>query len=58
VEWWERLGGFAMGISDSPALAVDMSLHGPQSDFGYTLTALMNRTTAPLDTYPPDELGG
>jgi hypothetical protein len=54
--WWDRLGAYAQGLNDFPAVAVDLTTKGPRSDFGYTLMNLMNDSATPIDVYPPDEM--
>lgn len=54
MEWFDRLGGMYQFLNDTPALAKDMALHGPQTDLGYSLAYAMQNTSAPIDVYPAD----
>jgi hypothetical protein len=39
----------------APALAVDMAMNGPNSDFvGYDLAYGLQATASPIDVYPTD----
>lgn len=50
--WWNQLSAYAMFLGDTPALAADMALRGPEGDHGFYLANSMQRTAAPLDVYP------
>lgn len=54
MEFWNRIGAMYQFLNDTPALAKDMALKGPQSDFGYTLAYALQNTQAPIDVYPSD----
>lgn len=54
MEWFDRLGAMYQFLNDTPALAHDMTVRGPQNDFGYTLAYAMQNTSAPIDVYPAD----
>lgn len=54
MDWWDNVGGMYQFFSDTPALAVDMALKGPQTDFGYTLAYGLQNTPVSLDVYPSD----
>lgn len=60
MEWFERLGAMYQFLNDTPALAKDMALHGPQTDLGYSLAYSLQGTSAPIDVYPADSqtMGG
>lgn len=54
MDWWDRVGAMYQFLNDTPALAKDMALKGPQSDFAYTLAYALQNTGAPIDVYPAD----
>lgn len=54
MEWFDRLGAMYQFLNDTPALAKDMALHGPQNDLVYSLAYAMQNTIAPIDVYPAD----
>lgn len=60
MEWWNRLGGMYQFFNDTPALAKDMTVHGPEGDFAFYLAYGLQNTSAPIDVYPADSqsLGG
>lgn len=53
MEWVDRMGAMYqfLGI---PAMAKDMALHGPQSDFAYSLAYGLQNTSTDIDVYPAD----
>ena len=51
MDWFNDLGAYAMFLG-TPALAVDMATNGPKGDFGFYLSAMMQRTSEPLTAYP------
>lgn len=54
MEWSDRMGSMYSLLNSTPALAKDMSLHGPQSDFGFALAYGLQNTSTALDPYPAD----
>lgn len=54
MDWWDRLGAMSMFLGQTPALAHDMAVHGPQTDLGYDLAYGLQATATPLDAYPAD----
>jgi len=54
MEWFDRFGAMYQFLNDTPALAHDMALKGPQSDFSYSLAYALQNTSAPIDVYPSD----
>lgn len=54
MEWWQRVGSMYQFFNDVPALAHDMALKGPQSDFAYSLAYALQNTSADIDVYPAD----
>lgn len=56
MDWFEALGAYYMAMPDTPALAVDMAVNGPDSGLGMGLTYSMLSTESEIEPYPPDEL--
>ncbi|MEW2498362.1 hypothetical protein AB0942_33245 [Streptomyces nodosus] len=55
MDWWDQVGNMADMFPDTPALAVDMALHGPDADFiGYGLAYGLQSTATPIDVYPDE----
>lgn len=54
MEWFERFGAMYQFLNDTPALAHDMAVHGPQGDLPYYLAYAMQDTPMPIDVYPSD----
>jgi hypothetical protein len=55
VDWWQQVGNMVGFMSETPALAVDMALHGPNADHvGYDLAFGLQATAMPLDVYPSE----
>jgi hypothetical protein len=54
MDWFDRLGAMYAFLNDTPALAHDMTMRAPQTDFSYTLAYAMQNTAAPIDVYPAD----
>jgi hypothetical protein len=51
--WVNEIGNMLNFFPDTPALAVDMALHGPNADFiGYDLAYGLQATQTPIDVYP------
>lgn len=41
-------------LNDTPALAKDMALHGPQTDMAYAMAYGLQNTSTNIDVYPAD----
>jgi hypothetical protein len=55
MEWWETLGNYMNFFEDTPALAVDMALHGPNANHvGYGLAFGMQAAPTTVDVYPDE----
>jgi hypothetical protein len=55
MDWWETLGNYASFFGDTPALAVDMALHGPNAaHLGYDLAYGLQATPTTIDVYPSE----
>lgn len=55
MDWWDSVGNMAAFFGDTPALAVDMALHGPNPDHvGYDLAFGMQAASTPIDVYPTE----
>ena len=53
MDWWEQIGNYANFFPDTPALGVDMALHGPNADqVGYHLAYGLQSTPTSIDVYP------
>lgn len=57
MDWFTTLGNMAAMFPDTPALAWDMALHGPNPDLvGYGLAYGMQSTPTPIDVYPSEDM--
>jgi hypothetical protein len=55
MNWWTQIGNYLGFFGETPALAVDMALHGPNADFlGYGLAFGLQASPTPIDVYPAD----
>lgn len=55
MEWWQEFGVGLQFMSDTPALAFDMTATGPQYEpFRYSLMYNMQNTSAVIPTYPSE----
>lgn len=55
MNWWTQLGNYASFFGETPALAVDMALHGPDAGYvGYGLAYGLQSTATPIDVYPSE----
>lgn len=53
MNWWDSIGNMTSFFGDTPALAVDMALHGANADFvGYDLAFGLQAARTPIDVYP------
>ena len=55
MDWWDSIGNMMGFMGDTPALAVDMALHGPNPDHvGYDLAFGLQASATPIDVYPSE----
>jgi hypothetical protein len=55
VDWWDSIGNMTSFFGDTPALAVDMALNGPNPDHvGYDLAFGLQAAQTPIDVYPSE----
>lgn len=55
MDWWDTIGNFTSFFGETPALAVDMALHGPNANHvGYDLAFGLQATPTPIDVYPSE----
>jgi len=55
MEWFQDLGVNLQFMPDTPALAFDMTVNGPQhAPFKYSLAYNMQNSPTPLNMYPQD----
>jgi hypothetical protein len=55
VDWWDSIGNMTDFLGDTPALAVDMALHGANPDYvGYDLAFGLQAAQTPIDVYPSE----
>jgi hypothetical protein len=55
VNWWTQVGNYMTFFDETPALAVDMALHGPNPNFiGYGLAFGLQSTPETIDVYPQE----
>jgi hypothetical protein len=55
MDWWETVGNYVSFFGDTPALGVDMALHGPNADHvGYDLAFGLQATPTSIDVYPSE----
>lgn len=56
MDWWTTLGNYVSFFGQTPALAVDMALHGPNANHvGYDLAYGLQVTPTAIDVYPPED---
>jgi len=56
MDWWDQVGNYVSFFGDTPALAVDMALHGPNANHvGYDLAYGLQMAPTAIDVYPPDD---
>jgi hypothetical protein len=56
MDWWETLGNYASFFGDTPALAFDMAMNGPNANYvGYGLAYGLQATATPIDVYPSED---
>lgn len=57
MEWWDVLGNYMTLMGDTPALAADMALTGPNANHvGYGLAFGMQASPTEVDVYPSDSM--
>lgn len=57
MDWFTRLGNMAAFFPDTPALAWDFAMNGPNADLaGYGLAYSLQATPESIDVYPSEEL--
>lgn len=55
MNWWTTLGNYISFFEETPALAVDFALHGPNANhIGYGLAYGVQGTATPIDVYPTE----
>lgn len=54
MEWADRLGAMYQFFIATPALAHDMAINGPQTDFAYSMAFGLQNTAADINVYPAD----
>jgi hypothetical protein len=55
MDWWTEVGNYVSMFPDTPALGVDMALHGPNADHvGYDLAYGLQASQTAVDVYPAD----
>lgn len=53
MDWWQEVGNYLGFFDETPALAVDMALHGPNANhIGYDLAFGLQASSTPIDVYP------
>lgn len=53
MDWWTTMGNYVSFFGDTPALAVDMALNGPNANHvGYDLAYGLQAAQTPIDVYP------
>lgn len=55
MDWFNQLGNMTALFPDTPALAWDMALNGPNPDLvGYGIAYGLQVTPTPIDVYPAE----
>lgn len=55
MNWWTTFGNYLSFFDETPALAFDMAMHGPNADHvGYDLAFGLQATPTPIDVYPSE----
>jgi hypothetical protein len=55
MDWWNQIGNYVDFFGETPALAVDMALNGPNANHvGYDLAFGLQAAQTPIDVYPSD----
>jgi hypothetical protein len=59
MNWWTQIGNYLSFFDDTPALAVDMALDGPNPGYvGYDLAFGLQAAKTPIDVYPSETMFG
>ncbi len=57
MNWWTQVGNYLGFFDETPALAVDMALNGPNANYvGYDLAFGLQAARTPIDVYPTEGL--
>lgn len=57
MDWWQNIGNYLSFFDDTPALAVDMALGGPNAaHVGYDLAFGLQAARTPIDVYPSETM--
>jgi hypothetical protein len=55
MNWWNILGNYVDFFDETPALAYDFAMHGPNANHvGYGLAYGVQATPTPIDVYPSE----
>lgn len=55
MDWWNQVGNYLGFFDETPALAVDMALSGPNPGVvGYDLAFGLQAARTPIDIYPAE----
>jgi hypothetical protein len=55
MNWWTQIGNYMSFFDETPALAVDMALNGPNAaHVGYDLAFGLQASKTPIDVYPSE----
>lgn len=56
MDWWNQIGNYLGFFDETPALAVDMALNGPNAGVvGYDLAFGLQAARTPIDIYPSED---
>jgi len=56
MDFWNQIGNYATFFPDTPALAVDMALNGPNANHvGYDLAYGLQASQTAVDVYPAED---
>lgn len=56
MNWWTQIGNYMGFFDETPALAVDMALNGPNANHvGYDLAFGLQASKTSLDVYPSEK---
>jgi hypothetical protein len=57
MDWWQNIGNYLSFFDDTPALAVNMALDGPNAaHVGYDLAFGLQASPTPIDVYPSETM--
>lgn len=55
MNWWTQFGNYLSFFGDTPALAYDMAMDGPNANHvGYDLAFGLQAASTPIDVYPSE----